>query len=68
MGSSEETLSKISKLTREIETNYPGLYKYLDESPMTIPNEAHPNIDAASMDEYLETLERLLSDYKGERE
>ncbi|TXD50126.1 hypothetical protein [Polaribacter sp. IC073] len=53
-------LTQITQLTTNIETNYPELYRSLDENPMTIPSVNHPHIDATVMQEYLENLKQLL--------
>ncbi|WP_339627915.1 hypothetical protein [uncultured Maribacter sp.] len=53
-------LKAITQLTTTIETNYPELYRSLDENPMTIPSTAHPHIDKELMQEYLESLKELL--------
>ena len=55
-----EILTKITQLTNNIETNYPELYQFLDENPMTIPATNHPHIDRDTMQEYLESLKELL--------
>ncbi|PKP29226.1 MAG: hypothetical protein CVU01_01060 [Bacteroidetes bacterium HGW-Bacteroidetes-18] len=53
-------LAEISQLTKIIETNYPELYQFLDENPMTIPSEKNPSIDKKILLEYLESLKQLL--------
>ncbi len=53
-------LTEITQLTTTIETNYPELYRSLDENPMTIPAVKHPHIDKDIMEEYLESLKQLL--------
>ncbi len=53
-------LREIIQLTVNIETNYPELYRFLDENPMTIPTTNHPHVDKAVMQEYLESLKQLL--------
>ncbi len=53
-------LTEITQLTTNIETNYPELYQFLDENPMTIPSVNHPHMDAKIMQEYLESLKQLL--------
>lgn len=53
-------LKEITQLTYTIESNYPGLYRTLDENPMTIPATEHPHIDKEVMQEYLESLKQLL--------
>ena len=54
---------EIEKLTTNIETNYPELYRSLDENPLTIPSEQHPYINKEAMQEYLESLNQLLKHY-----
>ena len=51
---------EIEKLTTNIETNYPELYRSLDENPLTIPTKQNPHIDKEVMQEYLESLKQLL--------
>jgi hypothetical protein len=53
-------LTQITQLTTDIETNYPELYRSLDENPMTIPSMDHPHIDSKVMQDYLESLKQLL--------
>jgi hypothetical protein len=53
-------LKEITQLTNTIESNYPWLYRTLDENPMTIPATDHPQIDKKIMQEYLESLTQLL--------
>ncbi|WP_368074162.1 hypothetical protein [Polaribacter sp. L3A8] len=40
--------------------NYPELYRYLDEDPITIPSIDHPKMNTKVMAEYLESLKQLL--------
>ncbi len=60
MTNSKSLLTKITQLTSNIETNYPELYRFLDENPLTIPNVSHPTIDQASLLAYFESLKQLL--------
>ena len=53
-------LREISEITNTIETNYPELYRSLDENPMTIATSSHPRVDKMAMQEYLESLKALL--------
>ena len=53
-------LAEISWLTKTIESDYPELYQFLDENPMTIPSENHPEIDKKILKDYLESLRQLL--------
>tara|TARA_R110000765_G_scaffold71846_3_gene139448 strand:+ start:221 stop:436 length:216 start_codon:yes stop_codon:yes gene_type:complete len=53
-------LREISEITTNIETNYPELYRNLDENPMTITTSNHPHVNKIAMQEYLESLKELL--------
>ncbi|ULC57883.1 hypothetical protein MBM09_08105 [Flaviramulus sp. BrNp1-15] len=52
--------NKIVELTTLIETQYPELYKFLEESPETMPSINHPDINTKIMEDYLESLNQLL--------
>jgi len=56
-------LTEITDLTNMIETDYPELYKYLDEDPMTIPAIKNPNMGKKVMQEYLDELKQLVKQY-----
>lgn len=56
----QNILKEIVQLTTNIETNYPELYCFLNENPLTIPASNHPHIDKKIMEEYLDTLKQLL--------
>ena len=53
-------LLEITTLTTKMETNYPELYRSLDENPMTLTDSSHPHVDQEAMEEYLESLKQLL--------
>lgn len=56
-------MTEITNLTNTIETDYPGLYQFLDEDPMTIPSMEHPEINKDVMEKYLEDLKQKLKQY-----
>ncbi|WP_273565745.1 hypothetical protein [Maribacter halichondriae] len=56
----QRILSEIVQLTSSMETNYPELYQFLDETPITIPSTAHPDLTELTLTEYLEDLKELL--------
>ena len=60
MNDLKNLLRDITALTDNIETNYPELYRYLDENPLTLPVSRHPQIDKAVLQEYLQGLRELL--------
>ena len=55
-----QILKEITQLTTFIETNYPELYRLLDENPMTLPVTQQPHMDKKVMQLYLESLKELL--------
>lgn len=60
MNTSENIISQINKLTTHIKTNYPELYQFIEEQPITIPSSDHPKTDEKTMYEYLDSLKQLL--------
>lgn len=56
----QSILAEITKLTMNIEANYPELYRNLDENPMTLPSNNHADMDKQALQEYLESLKQLL--------
>ena len=53
-------LRDITLLTTNIETNFPELYHFLNEDPITIPVDNQPDIDVEILQNYLESLQELL--------
>lgn len=64
METAKDLITKISVLTREIETNYPEIYEHLDENPMTIPSMESPKVDAKELESYLNSLKELVKNHK----
>ncbi|MBT8285125.1 MAG: hypothetical protein HKO75_07045 [Flavobacteriaceae bacterium] len=56
----QNILTEITQLTTNIETNYPELYSYLEENPMTLPVKEDPHMDKKVMEDYLQSLKLLL--------
>lgn len=61
MNNPEDILIRITTLTSKIETEYPELYRFLEENPMTLPTRAKPEVHKKELQDYLESLEQLLS-------
>ena len=55
--------NQIIRLTMSIKVNYPELYATLDENPITIPSEIHPDMNINIMEDYLESLKQILKQY-----
>ncbi|MFD1553364.1 hypothetical protein DNU06_06780 [Putridiphycobacter roseus] len=60
MNKLNKILTEVSQLTLNIESNYPELYRFIDENPMTIPTSSHPDIDKEAMEDYLKSLKSIL--------
>lgn len=63
MNKLQNTLTEISHLTKTIETNYPEIYQFLDENPITIPSKSNPSIDIKILQDYLDSLKQLLKQH-----
>ncbi len=65
---SQKILTEISQITRDIEENYPELQKYLDETPMTLPDATNKSadMDNEALKDYLESLKEIVKKYKEE--
>jgi hypothetical protein len=59
----QNTITEITKITSNIETNYPELYATLDETPLTIPSEPYPKMNIEIMEDYLDSLKQILNHY-----
>jgi hypothetical protein len=62
-GSEKDLNSKILKITMTIKDQHPELSKYLDEMPVTIPDEKHPDITLKNLKEYYDSLNSMLNKY-----
>lgn len=58
-----ELQNDILNITMTIQKLFPELSKYLVEVTVTIPNEKSPEIDATTLEDYLNTLRSLLFTY-----
>lgn len=61
---STKILEQINKLTLKIETDYPELYSFIEEEPITLPSFEHPDITNKLLKEYLESLKGLIRSHK----
>ena len=61
MDTTQQILTKIAALTREIGDHHPELIKYLDETRSTLPNNSgQATLDNKDLQNYLEQLQSLL--------
>ena len=56
-------MQDIIGLTTVIETKYPELYKFLDETPLVIGKNPENEINTADLNDYLLTLKNQLEEY-----
>ena len=62
--SEKELNAKILKITMLINSQYPELSKYIEEMPITIPNEQNPEITLINLKAYYNSLHSLLCKYR----
>jgi len=58
--SKNKLMQETIQLTAEMETTYPELYKFLDETPLFPCNKKDNEIRTADFEEYLETLKNQI--------
>ena len=58
--------SRILKITLKINEEYPELYQYIEEMPVTIPDNNHPEITLKNLNTYYESLNTMLKKYMPE--
>jgi hypothetical protein len=56
----QQLTNEINDLTFKIEQEYPELYQYLDENPITISGDGDDKLLTRNFSEYLESLKSLL--------
>ena len=66
MSISKTIVSEISTLLRHIETNYPGLYRNLDETATASFDKNQLDVDDVALKEYLQSLKDMLKRYQEE--
>ena len=58
---------KIMRVTQEIKDHYPELTKFLEEMPVTVPDEKDATITLRSLKSYYDTLNSILNNYISEQ-
>jgi len=58
---------KIMRVTQEIKDHYPELTKYLEEMPVTVPDEKDATITLRSLKSYYDSLNSILNNYISEQ-
>jgi hypothetical protein len=66
MKNTQDILTELATVTREIEDKYPELQKYLKETRSTLPKPTKENskIDNSDLEDYLEELKDMVKKYK----
>lgn len=68
METEEELNAKIMKVTMVIQENYPELSKYLNEMPITLPVDTHPEVNIKNLQKYYDSLLTLFRNYVAEHQ
>ena len=68
METEEELNEKIMKITMVIQENYPELSKYLNEMPVTIPVDNHPEVKVKNLQNYYNSLISIFRNYVAEHQ
>ena len=63
METENELNDKILKITMIIKDQYPELSKYIEEMPVTIPDEKDPEITRRGLRTYYDSLKAVLNKY-----
>ncbi len=63
MKTAAELNADILRITLAIKSQFPELSKYIEEMPVTMPDEENPDITLKNLKEYYESLESMLKKY-----
>ena len=63
METEKELNAKILAKTTEILQKHPELSEFLNEMPITIPDENDPEINIKILKDYYDSLDKMLKDY-----
>jgi hypothetical protein len=64
METEKELNKKILNITMLIQDHYPELTKYIEEMPVTIPDENRPDITLKNLTAYYDSLKSVLTTYQ----
>jgi hypothetical protein len=56
----QQLTKEVNELTTRIEQDYPELYQFLNENPVTIPNIESPVMNTEVFADYLDSLKQQL--------
>ena len=62
MDAEQDINTKIIAITKKISEQHPELLSFLNEMPVTIPDESDPKINAKILKDYYDSLEKLLKE------
>jgi hypothetical protein len=63
METEKELNAKILRITMTIKNQYPELSKYIEEMPITVPDEKNPEITLTNLNMYYDSLNSMLNKY-----
>ena len=56
----KDLITRINILTTKLKTEYPELYTFIEEQPITVPAMSHPDTNSETLKDYFQSLEHLL--------
>jgi hypothetical protein len=56
-------MEEIIEISSEIRTNYPELYKYINETPLFLGSSPEKEMSTKELENYLNTLKEQLKDF-----
>ncbi len=63
MKTEKEINEDILNLTMKIAKSYPELSKYVEEMPVTLPDDKHPDVNRKILSDYYDSLKGILDKY-----
>jgi hypothetical protein len=64
MRNNQNLVPEMIRIISNLETNYPELYQFLDEDPITIPSKPYPEVTERTLKQYVEDLRELLKQHR----
>jgi hypothetical protein len=60
----QDLTSRITQLTSLIQERYPELLPYLNEIPVTMPNDPHPEVNHKILQDYYDSLNQIVRNHE----
>lgn len=60
----QELTARITQLTSLIQERYPELIPYINEIPVTMPNDPHPEVNHKILQDYYDSLSQIVRNHE----